>query len=292
MLIFRCFGFHFLFSLLTSNSIQHMAYRKLLPALRSIFTIFNVLTALTVMAWSQKGHDVTAAIAERHLTPAAAAAVDSIFSGRSLVYWSNWLDNASHTPEYAYSKTWHYRNVDANETYETARIAPDGDAITAIRYNLGILADSTASKPDKALALKMLVHIVGDIHQPMHMGRGTDLGGNTIKVKYFGRDTNLHSVWDSSLPESAHKWSYTEWVDQIDRATPVEQKLLMAGTIDDWAKQNVAIATQVYDFFPAGKNISYNDVAHWTPLIEDQFLKGGLRLARLLNETFDPTYDF
>lgn len=269
-----------------------MAYRKLLPALRSIFTIFNVLTALTVMAWSQKGHDVTAAIAERHLTPAAAAAVDSIFSGRSLVYWSNWLDNASHTPEYAYSKTWHYRNVDANETYETARIAPDGDAITAIRYNLGILADSTASKTDKALALKMLVHIVGDVHQPMHMGRATDLGGNTIKVKYFGRDTNLHSVWDSSLPESAHKWSYTEWVDQIDRATPVEQKLLMAGTIDDWAKQNVAIATQVYDFFPAGKNISYNDVAYWTPLIEDQFLKGGLRLARLLNETFDPTYDF
>lgn len=161
-----------------------------------------MVTAFSAMAWSQKGHDVTAAIAERHLTPEAAEAIDSLLDGRSIVYWANWLDNASHTPEYAYSRTWHYRNVDANETYATARVAPDGDVVSAIQLNMSTLRNPQAPKADKALALKMLVHLVGDLHQPLHMGHASDLGGNTIKVKFFGQEKNLHSVWDGSLLES------------------------------------------------------------------------------------------
>lgn len=251
-----------------------------------------ISTSINSFAWSQKGHDVTAAIAERHLTPAAAAAIDSILDGRSIIYWANWLDNASHTPDYAYSKTWHYRNVDANETYHNARIAPDGDAITAINYNLGILRDSVASKADKALALKMLVHLVGDIHQPLHLGHATDLGGNTIKVKFFGKDINLHAVWDGSILESGHRWSYTEWANQLDRLPLIQQKLVASGSPDDWAQQSVEISRKIYDYFPSGRQISYNEVAYWTPTIEDQLLRGGLRLARLLNTALDPTYQF
>lgn len=249
-----------------------------------------ISTSINAWGWSQKGHDVTCDIAEKHLTPAAAAAVDSIFDGMSLVYWANWLDNASHTPEYAYSKTWHYNNVDANETYETRKNAPDGDAITAIRYCIGQLRDPQIPKESKALALKMLIHIMGDIHQPLHMGHATDLGGNRIRVKWFGQEKNLHSVWDYSLPESARKWSYTEWREQIDRGTDLDRRLLVSGNVDDWAKQSVEICKDVYNFFPAGKNISYNDVAYWTPTIELQLLRGGLRLAHTLNAIFDPTY--
>ena len=175
-----------------------------------MFSLSGAMVAFSAFAWGQKGHDVTAYIAEKHLTPAAARVVDSIFDGRSLVYWSNWLDNASHTPEYAYTKTWHYNNVDKGETYETRKPAPDGDAITALRYCIAILDNRANGSENKATALKMLCHILGDIHQPMHMGRSTDAGGNTIKLKYFGRDTNLHSIWDNAMPESAHKWSYSE----------------------------------------------------------------------------------
>lgn len=246
--------------------------------------------ALSAGAWSQKGHDTTAAIAEAHLTPAASAAVDSIFDGRSMVYWSNWLDNASHTPEYAYSKTWHYCNVDDNERFDTRRIAPDGDALSALRYNIGILADSLRSKDDKALALKMVVHIMGDMHQPMHMGRKADLGGNRVKVKHFGKDSNLHAVWDGSILESGHRWSYSEWRDQLDRATPMEQAIICSGNLDDWARHTYEIAQEVYKAFPDGQQISYGHVAKWTPVIEEQLLKAGLRLAHLLNTIFDPTY--
>ena len=241
---------------------------------------------LSGWGWSQKGHDVTAYIAEQHLTPAARAAVDSLFEGKSMVYWANWLDNESHTPEYAYTKTWHSKNVNDGVRYEEMAPNPAGDAVLAVKSRVAVLEAPNASLADKQLALKILVHGVGDMHQPMHMGHATDLGGNRIKVKYFGRDTNLHSVWDGSLVESAHKWSYSEWQDQIARVRPAAEAASTPGSIDDWAKQTMAIAAEVYNAAPAGTTMCYDEVARWTPIIENQLLAGGLRLAYLLNGIF------
>lgn len=262
-----------------------------LPARFVVAVAIAFSCVLQGWGWSQKGHDVTCYIAEKHLTPRAAAAVDSILEGRSMVYWGNWLDNASHTADYAYAKTWHYANVDADQTYDTRRHAPDGDAVTALRHTIGVLAGNREwSEGSPALALKMLIHIMGDIHQPLHMGHATDLGGNLVKVKFFGDEMNLHSVWDGSLPEAARRWSYSEWQEQIDRATPAEQLVIISGNIDDWARQSVAVASDIYAETPQGKEISYNEVARWTPVIEDQLLRGGLRLAHVLNLIFDPDY--
>ena len=241
---------------------------------------------LSGRGWSQNGPDVTAYIAEQHLTPAARAAVDSLFEGKSMVYWANWLDNASHTPEYAYTKTWHYKNVNDGVRYEEMAPNPAGDAVLAVKSRVAVLEAPNAALADKQLALKILVPVVGDKHPPMHMGHATDLGGNRIKVKYFGRDTNLHSVWDGSLVESAHKWSYSEWQDQIDRVSPEAEAAYTTGSIDDWAKQTMAIAAEVYNATPAGTTMSYDEVARWTPIIENQLLAGGLRLAYLLNGIF------
>lgn len=246
--------------------------------------------ALTASAWGQRGHDITAHIAERHLTPATQLAVDSLLDGRSIVYWANWLDNASHTADYAYTKTWHYKNVDADKTYQTMAPNPNGDVTTGIRYAIRVLSDPEQTPQNKTLMLKILVHLVGDLHQPMHTGHATDLGGNKVKVKYFGRDANLHGIWDSSLLESAHKWSYTEWADQLDRLEPSQQILLLSGNIDDWTMRNVEMAAMIYDATPDGSSLSYNEVARWTPVIEDSLLTGGLRLAHILNSIFDPSY--
>lgn len=252
--------------------------------------VVALMTSLTAVAWGQKGHDVTAYIAEQHLTPHTRAVVDSLFDGKSIVYWSNWLDNASHTRDYAYTKTWHYKNVDAGERYEESRANPSGDAVTAIKSRIEILSDPHASLADKQLALKILVHVVGDLHQPMHMGHATDLGGNRIKVKFHGRDANLHGIWDSNILEAAHKWSFTEWQMMIDRESVEAQKSIVEGTIDDWAKQTMVIATEVYNETPEGTNVSYDEIARWTPVIEEMLLKGGLRLAHLLNTLYDPEY--
>lgn len=244
--------------------------------------------AISALAWSQKGHDTVAYIAEKHLSQAAADSVAALFDGRSPVYWANWLDNASHTPEYAYTKTWHYKNIDAGVDYDKAPLNNKGDVVTAIGEQIAILSDPVSSRDQKVLALKILVHVVGDLHQPMHMGHLSDLGGNKRNVKFFGRDANLHGIWDGSLMNSGHAWSYTEWQQQLDRLSPEQEAAETAGTVDDWARQTHEIATRVYDYFPEGAKVSYNEIAAWTPTIELQVLRGGLRLARILNAIFDP----
>lgn len=249
-------------------------------------TLLCLAVALAAGAWSQKGHDVTAYIAEQHLTPQARAAVDSILDGRSMVYWSNWLDNASHQMDHAYTRTWHYKNIDAGETYESAPANPSGDVVTAIKQQIEVLTDPATTKADAALALKILIHIVGDIHQPMHLGHASDLGGNRVKMKFFDRNTNLHSIWDSSLVESGHKWSYTEWQQQIDTTDPEKIAAITKGSVDDWARETYNIATQCYVYFRPGNKVMYNDIARWTPVIEQQFLRGGLRLAHILNSIY------
>lgn len=250
-----------------------------------LLSIFNVL------GWGQKGHDVTAAIAERHLTPATLDSVTYILNGKSMVYYSNWPDNACHTDEYAYTKTWHYKNIDADQTYQTAPIVTEGDIVTAINQQVKVLKDSDASKEDKWLALVLTVHLLGDIHQPMHMGRASDRGGNQHEIKYFNSRANLHGTWDSKLPESAHKWSYTEWVDNTDRLSQSEiDEIISDGTPEKWGEETYGITNKVYEETPEGTNISYDYIANWIPVIENQFLRGGLRLADILNSVFDPSY--
>lgn len=243
-----------------------------------------------IWAWGQKGHDVVAEIARRHLTAATATALDSMLQNRSIIYWSNWMDNASHTPKYDWSKTWHYKNVDADQTYDSMPTHSKGNVVTALRRETDILLDPKQSEAEKVLAIKMIVHLVGDIHQPMHLGHETDLGGNKWKVKFFDNDTQLHSVWDSRLLESGHKWSYTEWADQIDILTPEQQQAVVTGTYDDWGRETYMVCTQIYDKTPKGTVISYDYIAEWTPVVEEQLLKGGLRLADVLNSIFDPDY--
>ena len=155
--------------------------------------------------------------------------------------------------------------------------------VEAVKSIVGQLEKGGISQEKENIMLRMLIHLVGDMHQPMHLGHLSDLGGNLHKIKFFKRDNNLHSVWDNSIVESAHKWSYTEWQSQIDRVSEVERTRLIAGDIDDWAKETYMIASKIYEATPIGSNISYDYVAEWTPVIEQQFLKGWLRLAHLLN---------
>lgn len=246
------------------------------------------LICLSAWAWGQKGHDTVAYIAECHLTEAAADSVAAILDGKSPVYWANWLDNASHTPDYAYTKTWHYKNIDEGIPYAEAPLNPEGDAVTAIREQIAILSNPVSTKSQKELAMKILIHVVGDIHQPMHVGHLSDRGGNNVKVRFFDRDTNLHSAWDSSIIGSGHAWTYTEWQQQLDRLPEAEAAAEAAGNVDQWAEQTYDIATEVYNYFAPGCKISYDQIAHWTPVVEQQLLRGGLRLARILNTLYTP----
>ena len=101
--------------------------------LRTLFiSLLCLLGTTRAQAWGPKGHDVVAYIAECNLTPEAAEKIDKILGGASMVYWANLLHSSNHTPEYAYTATWHYANVDGGFTYETMTKNPDGDIVEAI----------------------------------------------------------------------------------------------------------------------------------------------------------------
>ena len=132
----------------------------------------------------------------------------------------------------------------------------------------------------------MLIHLMGDHHCPMHAGHLTDLGGNRVKVRFFGRDTNLHAVWDSSLPEWAHKWSYTEWQSQLARLPDEAGAAIPGGPHETGYDETQALCPEIYASTPEGANLSYDYVNKYAPLVERQLLKGGHRLAALLNEIY------
>lgn len=245
-----------------------------------------LFAAHTAGAWGSKGHDITAYIAECHLTNKAAAKIDKVLGGHSPVYYANWLDIASHTPEYAYTKTWHYLNIDEGYTFETMPKNPNGDVITAISSLVEKLKAGGLTEKEEFDNLRMLIHLVGDLHCPMHTGRLSDLGGNQRPVKYFGRNTNLHSAWDSAIIEGSHLWSYTEWQSQVDRLSKAEAKQIVEGSLEEWFKETHAICVQVYAETPEGAVISYDYADKYIKVIEQQLTRAGHRLAYLLNEIY------
>lgn len=251
-----------------------------------LIALIAMCAAPEVFAWGQKGHDVVAYVAECHLSRRAAKRVTKALEGHSPVYYANWMDNASHTSEYAYTSTWHYANVDEGFTYETMPRNESGDVVTALNDIIEDLRSGELTAEEENTALRMLIHLMGDLHCPMHAGHKSDLGGNKVEVSFFGEKTRLHTIWDTHLVEAAHKWGYTEWQRQIDRLSKEDREDICEGSLEDWFAETVEICGRVYEEIPAGKNISYDEVARYAPVIEEQLLKGGLRLAAVLNSIY------
>ena len=168
----------------------------------------------------------------------------------------------------------------------------NGDVITGLEMLTDALTNHYDELTDSMRVdyLKMIVHMVGDLHCPMHAGRLSDRGGNGTKVKWFGQQTNLHSVFDSKMIDSARKWSYSEWVEHLDRTDRKFRKSVMRGTYEEWFMDTVDNAAEIYDYVErTGKenpNLSYQFVYDFSPMLEQQLLLGGYRLAYVLNTIF------
>jgi hypothetical protein len=267
--------------------------KKLLIPILSIMMLINSIPSY---GWGAKGHDIVAAIAEQNLTKKAKKEINKLLGGKTIVYYSSWMDNIQNSPYwkdgYYKTKTWHYANVDKGHTYETMSKNENGDVVTALEMlskemtvNYDNLTDSM-----KVDYLKMIVHLVGDLHCPMHAGRLSDRGGNKCKVMWFREETNLHSVWDSKIIESAHKWSYSEWCANLDRADKKYMKSVTRGTYQEWFTATVEGAAKIYDYVESSESavpvLSYQFVYDFSPMLEEQLLLAGYRLAYVLNSIF------
>lgn len=255
--------------------------------MKRLITLMLLMFAVqTAAAWGPKGHDVVAYIAECNVNRRVKAKVMQALGGHTFTYYSSWADNIRNFPEYRHTSTWHYANVDEGYTYATMPKNPKGDVLTAVTLIVEQLKSGKVTPEEENIYLRMLIHFVGDMHCPMHAGRLSDLGGNLVTVKWFGKEVKLHAVWDDLIVESVRKWSYSEWQREIDNVSREEREALSAGTPLDWMNETVEICQQVYKDAPAGSELSWDYQNENYPLLETQLRKAGYRLARLLNEIY------
>lgn len=283
------------------------------------------LLALSIDAsafgWGMNGHRIVAQIGEDHLSETAAEQVKRITGGRSLAQIANWPDFIRSEPSWDCAKAWHYLTVEDGETVEEALQrkgdfrgckVPSGvdlpqNIVQAIEFFTAVLAGDQDKRNAfvklaeangarfyadsvELSALSFLVHFVGDIHQPLHVGRGGDQGGNRVAVNWFGEDSNLHTVWDSRLIDG-QSLSYTEFAAFLE----AEGESFDLGDLNNalsWAKESNSVRFQVYEIYGYTSrenrlpDLSYQYAHDQIRLVEEGLYRGGRRLAARLSSIF------
>jgi nuclease S1 len=247
------------------------------------FIIFMFL-AIKASSWGLTGHRVVGQIAENYLSKKASKEVKKILGTESLADVANWMDFIKSEPSYDYMKPWHYVTVPEGKTYETSEKEPKGDVIWAINKFIGELKSDTLTLEEQQFALKFLVHLIGDIHQPLHVGNGHDKGGNDVKIKYFWQNSNLHRIWDSGMVDGQNL-SYTEWVSRLNHTTKSQVAIWQSATINDWAMESMALRSSVYAIGDK-KNLTYRYNYDHIAEVDRRLLQAGVRLAGVLNDIY------
>jgi hypothetical protein len=236
--------------------------------------------ATNALAWGSTGHRAIGRIAERHLTPEAASAVRDLLGAEQLAYVTTWADEIRSEPRGAKAEAWHWVTIPDGQTYESTPKNPAGDVLEAIARIEKVLANRTAPRLERTEALKWLSHLIGDLHQPLHVGREDDRGGNDVLVLWFGEPTNLHAVWDSKIIEHS-QLSFSELADLVDHATPEEVRSWEASQPGEWARESQEVRTASYAI--GDRRLSYGYIYNHWPTIQRRLLKAGVRLAGELN---------
>jgi hypothetical protein len=248
-----------------------------------VIICFAILLSIKSFGWGATGHRATGLIAERYLSKKAKKKISSILGGESLAMVSTWMDEIRSDSTYNYANDWHWTTIPDGGKYEDVEANPDGKVIMMIEKIIGDLKRGGLSAKQEQESLKMLVHMIGDMHQPLHVGRPGDRGGNDVKVKWFRTDSNLHRVWDSDMIDDT-KLSYTELADALGK--PGKDKLAkwQQGTVRDWAKESMSYRPQVYDIGDGALGYKYS--YKYFPIAKERMLQAGIRLAALLNTIY------
>jgi hypothetical protein len=267
---------------------------KFYIAITTVLFLGTSLTAPPTHAWGQNGHRIVGEIAQSHLTINTKAALAPLLDGEDLAQISNWPDEMRSAPGQFWQKEssrWHYINTLPNSAF-TLELShtKDKDSVTnileAIHFTINTLSNTKSSIEDKQFSLRFLVHLVGDSHQPFHAGRSEDRGGNSIKVRFFNQDSNLHSLWDTLLIENQNL-SFTEFASFINTNDEKEIALYLQSSPITWLEESRKLSTSLYK--STGDEVSYNYVYTNTPIVKMRLKQAGIRLAGVLNAIFDPS---
>lgn len=276
--------------------------------MRFLIALLLALMPASAQAWWEYGHETVAAIAWAEVKPATRAKLRALLAhsalletpqcpARTLEEASVWADCVKPGERFSYAYSWHFQNVDICKPFDLKAACAFGNCVsTQVTRNAKLLADKSIPLHERVQALAFLVHLVGDLHQPLHAGDRGDLGGNRASASYgeVGGKINLHSIWDGYLAERAISTPPANAAGLLSDVPGTERPALAAGTVDDWSRDSWEVARAVtYGAFAADPctldpkarlALDKGRIEAAIPVARRQVLKGGLRLARLLDE--------
>jgi hypothetical protein len=250
-----------------------------------------MITVVLLLSWGRMGHEAIGYIAAAHLTPKTAAAIKDLLGNETLADVSNYADEIRPDSFFQYTAPWHYIDVPAEESHaqfiQSVNELTTPNLYTALRHWEHALADPATNRSVKIFALKMVVHLVGDSHQPLHVGRTEDKGGNTITLEFENEPTNLHALWDTKMIQ--HKGSDArELAREWDFATPEDIRVWQADPLMGWLYESNHVGNHIYDENPGGKKLGQEYYDAHIGLVRQRIDQAGIRLAGILNQSFDP----
>jgi hypothetical protein len=246
-----------------------------------------ILPPPIAQAWGYTGHRLVATLAVDHLNNKAKKEVMALLDGGTLADVANWADEVR--PQRPETETWHYVDIPLTaNNYDPERDCPKGSCIVAvIQAQKKILSDKGKPRLQRQEALKFLVHFVGDLHQPLHCADNHDEGGNKLMVQFDGRSTNLHYVWDTGLIK-ASGYSEMEYLTRLREKIQAINKNALREIVEEnveaWTHEIHEIGTEQVYPVPHHRVLGKDYLQQKLPLVEEQLIRGGLRLAKLLNE--------
>lgn len=245
--------------------------------------ILMISLSFHACAWGPTGHRVTGWIAEKYLSKKARNAIHRILDGQSLAMASTWMDEVRSDSAYDHMVDWHWVTIPEGMTYEKTSKNPNGDMLETLERMIDALKTGNVSGKKEAEYLKILVHLTGDLHQPLHVGARDDRGGNDVRVDWFRSQSNLHRVWDSEMIDDT-RLSYTELAQSLAIPSADQIRKWQSTSIYEWARESQSFNGQVYDVGNGRLGYAYSYVN--LPVVRDRLLKAGVRLAGILNDIF------
>ena len=251
--------------------------------MKTFFFLSAFFISFQCFGWGSKGQEITATVAEGYLSASAKEKVMRITGNKSLASLATWADQVRGSNEWRRSRTWHYINVETMDGFiEKSVVNEPKDIVAAIDYCVENLR-SELEDEKKNIWLKFIVHLVGDLHQPMHSGSSQDRGGNLIKV-YYGKVLNLHSVWDSAFIEKK-RLSVEDYARLLSSQGRGASELKRRYSSERVIEENLKLREFLYSFEEDKIDQNYEIKAF--EITDDRLWVGGLRLASVLNAIFE-----
>jgi len=249
-----------------------------------LVVILFAISSDNAYGWGPQGHRVIGAIAEFNLAPETKKIIVDEFNINNLADVANWADKTRQKRKQ--ENPWHYANVKEGEwTYSATRDCPHAICVVEkIKEFYDILANIEKPLKKRKAALKYLVHFVGDVHQPLHLGNRKDRGGGKTRLTYFGRNVSLHYLWDGGLIDWK-KESLLKYATRLNaRLQDSEKTEWLDSNVNDWADESRSLALK--QAYPLENNeVSKTYVSRGREILGQRMLQAGIRLADLLNQS-------